>query len=306
MMKLFPNGDRVFEVISRYDDLLTMEAREDYEPGDTLALIVPFLVLHNISEADITTLATRATLTGGAAELVASLKSSGWEVFCITTTYEQYAGHITQKLDIPLSNVASTPFPLDKFSRMLCQEDAALIKQMEQDILAIGDDDKIKQKLDDFFWGKLPQTDLGRATRKVKPIGGQRKVAALKRFSEGFDQPLSNWVAVGDSITDFKMLREVDHAGGLAIAFNANQYALPYATMSLASTAISDLIPVLEAWQTSSRGGTEKVVREKEKAGGKENRDYFHWLADKKDINDIITLHKRVRRLVREKAGKLG
>jgi len=177
---------------------------------------------------------------------------------------------------------------------------------MEQDILAIGDDDKIKQKLDDFFWGKLPQTDLGRATRKVKPIGGQRKVAALKRFSKSSGQPLSNWVAVGDSITDFKMLREVDHTGGLAIAFNANQYALPYATMSLASTAISDLAPVLKAWQTSGRDETEKVVRAKEKTGGKEDRENFHWLADKKDINDIITLHKRVRRLVREEAGKLG
>ena len=47
-MKLFPNGDRIFEVISRYDDLLTLEEREGYEPGDTLALIVPFLILHNI------------------------------------------------------------------------------------------------------------------------------------------------------------------------------------------------------------------------------------------------------------------
>ena len=56
LMKLFPNGDRVFEVLSRYDDLLTLEEKEGYEPGDTLALIVPFLVLHNITEENITTL----------------------------------------------------------------------------------------------------------------------------------------------------------------------------------------------------------------------------------------------------------
>jgi predicted HAD superfamily phosphohydrolase len=31
LMKLFPNGDKIFEVISRYDDLLTLEEREDYE-----------------------------------------------------------------------------------------------------------------------------------------------------------------------------------------------------------------------------------------------------------------------------------
>ena len=42
---------------------LTLEEREDYEPGDTLALIVPFLVLHNISEADIASLASKAEPT---------------------------------------------------------------------------------------------------------------------------------------------------------------------------------------------------------------------------------------------------
>ena len=104
LMKLFPNGDKIFEVISRYDDLLALEEREDYEPGDTLALIVPFLVLHDISENDITTLATKASLTGGAAELVSWLQSKSWKVFCISTSYEQYAIHITHKLGIYAHN----------------------------------------------------------------------------------------------------------------------------------------------------------------------------------------------------------
>src|SRR5512136_1072118 len=83
LIKLFPDGDKVFEVISRYDDLLTLEEREGYEPGDTLALIVPFLILHNISESDISTLAARASLTGGAADLVYQLQTDGWKTFCI-------------------------------------------------------------------------------------------------------------------------------------------------------------------------------------------------------------------------------
>jgi energy-converting hydrogenase A subunit R len=307
LMKLFPEGDRVFEVISRYDDLLTMEGRENYEPGDTLALIVPFLVLHNISEADINTLANKATLISGAAELVSSLKNDDWQVFCITTTYEQYAYHITQKLGIAGSNVACTPFPLDELNLTLCQEDTALLEQTEQDILAINDDDAmIKRKLDSFFWRRLPEIDLGRAIGKVKPIGGRRKVTAIKEFCQRFSQPLSLWVVVGDSITDFRMLKTVDQAGGLAIAFNANHYALPYATMSLASTAISDLAPVLKAWPEGGREAVEKVVRAKEKAGGKGDRDKFHWLSSKKDIYDVISLHRRIRRQVREEAGKLG
>ncbi len=309
LMKLFPNGDRVFEVISRYDDLLTLEEREDYEPGDTLALIVPFLVLHNITEADITRLAAEASLTGGAEKLIAWLQYKIWKVFCITTTYEQYADHLTHRLGIFTHNVACTPFLLDKLHTNLNKADYQLLEKAEQDILTmrpVADDDRIKQSLDNFFWEKLPATSLGAAIKQVKPIGGRRKVAALNNFADKYGQPLSNWVVVGDSITDFRMLQAVEQAGGLAIAFNANEYALPYATMSLASTSINDLAEVLEAWPKGRRDKVEKIVKQKEKIGGVGDKGYFHWLSGRKDMDDVIEIHKRIRRLVREAAGKLG
>ncbi|UCC90263.1 MAG: hypothetical protein JSW24_03790 [Dehalococcoidia bacterium] len=309
LMKLFPNGDKVFEIISRYDDLLTLEEREDYEPGDTLALIVPFLVLHNISENDIADLASKASLTGGAGKLISWLEFKGWRVFCITTTYEQYAIHITHKLGIYTHNVAYTPFPGDRLRLTLGKEEVTLLQQTEEDVLTMrpfDDDARIKQSLDHFFWEKLPTTNLGEVIKEVKPVGGRRKVTALKKFADKYDQPLSNWVVVGDSITDFRMLQVVDEAGGLAIAFNANEYALPYSTMSLASTLLSDLSEVLEAWQKGQRSRVEKVVKAKEKTGGVGDRGYFHWLSGRKDIDEVIEIHKRIRRLVREEAGKLG
>ncbi len=308
-MKIFPNGDKIFEVISRYDDLLTLEEREDYEPGDTLALIVPFLILHNISEGNIASLAAKASLTGGATKLVDWLLNNGWKVFCISTSYEQYALHITQKLGIFAHNVACTTFPLDKLRSALSQEEVKLLQQAEEDMLTmkpVADDERIKPSLDKFFWERLPTTDLGAAIKEVKPVGGRRKVAALNRFAEKHDQPLSSWVVIGDSITDFRMLQAVEEAKGLAIAFNANEYALPYATMSLASILISDLTEVMEAWQKGQRGWVERVVKYKEKFGGKEDRGHFHWLAGRKDIDNIIEVHKRIRKLVREEAGKLG
>ncbi len=309
LMKLFPNGDKIFEVISRYDDLLTLEEREDYEPGDALALIVPFLVLHNISEDNITGLASKASLTNGAAELISWLQSNSWKVFCISTSYEQYAMHITQKLGLYAHHVACTSFPISKFRQTLCEEDSLLLQQAEQDILTmhpVSDDDKIKRSLDYFFWEKLPNTSLGIDLKKVRPVGGRRKVAALNRFTDKYEQHLSNWVVIGDSITDSRMLQAVEETGGMAIAFNANEYALPYSTMSLASTSISDLMETMEVWQKSQRSGVERVVKWREKIGGKGDRCYFHWLSGRKSIDEIVKIHKRIRRLVREGAGKLG
>ena len=309
LMKLFPNGGRIFEIISRYDELLALEDREDYEPGDTLALIVPFLVLHNITEVDISRLAAEASLTGGAEKLIAWLQYKIWRVFCITTTYEQYATHLTHRLGIYTHNVACTPFPLDKLHASLGKADHQLLENTEQDVLAMqpdADDDRIKRSLDNFFWETLPATKLGTVIKEVKPVGGRRKVAALNRFADKYAQPLSNWVVVGDSIADFRMLQVVERAGGLAIAFNADEYALPHATMSLASTSINDLAEVLEVWPKGHRNGVEKIVKQKEKIGGVGDRGYFHWLSGRKDITDVIEIHRRIMHLVKEEADKLG
>lgn len=309
LMKLFPGGDKVFEVISRYDDLLTLEGKPDYEPGDTLALIVPFLVSHGIKERNVVALAEAANLTQGAAELMSQLSSRNWSIFCISTSYEQYASRITGRLGIAYQNVRCTSFPLDQFSQGLPSEEISLVRRTESQISTlrpITDDNKIKQSLDRFFWEELPETNLGKLIEQVRPVGGQRKVEALKQFARTEGKTLADWVVVGDSITDFKMLQAVDQAGGLAIAFNANEYALPYATLGLASTHLSDLWEVLEAWQKGNRLTVEAWVKEKQRQGSFGDRSYYHWLSGVKDLSPILQVHKRIRRLVREEAAKLG
>jgi energy-converting hydrogenase A subunit R len=308
LMKLFSNGDKIFEVISRYDDLLTLEGREGYEPGDTLALIVPFLAYHGIKEEQIGIMGQRAALTPGASELVSKMRTHGWQVFCASTSYEQYATGITQRLGIPTQNVACTSFPLNKISQSLTQDDFTLLEEMEKQIPNLSSmvDDDIKKLLDHFYWQELPQTKSGKMVTEVKPMGGSRKVKALEHFAAKTGEPLSHWVAVGDSITDFNMLQAVDNAGGLAISFNANEYALPYSTMSLASTRLDDLWAVLETWSKEERSAVEKMVREKEEIGSEGTRGHFHWLAGSNDMTEPLGIHSRIRRLVRKEAAKLG
>jgi len=102
------------------------------------------------------------------------------------------------------------------------------------------------------------------------------------------------------------MLRAVNKAGGLAIAFNANEYVLPYSTLGLASVSLYDLWTVLETWEKGGRRVVERVVKEREEAGGSGDREHFHWLAEGKDIATPLEIHKRIRHLVREEAAKLG
>ena len=308
LMKLFPNGGKIFEFISRYDDLLTLENKPGYEPGDTLALIAPFLIYHEIKEEDIITLARQATLTDGSAKLISRLNNNGWRVFCISTSYKQYAMHITQNLNIFSQNVACTSFPLNEISATLCKGDFEYVESIENDILLslTMNDDWLMNKLDRFYWEELPKTNLGQVLEKVKPVGGQRKVTALEYFAQSQKKPLSEWAVIGDSITDYKMLQAVNKAGGLAIAFNANEYTLPYSTIGLASTCIDDLWPVLETWKKGKRSAVEKLIKEKGRLGGTGNRDYFHWLDEITDVTVPLEIHKRIRHIVREEAAGLG
>jgi energy-converting hydrogenase A subunit R len=308
-MKLFPGGERVFEVVSRYDDLLTLEKREGYQPGDTLALIVPFLLRHDITEEDISRVSQRAKLTPGALELISQLHSQDWKVFCISTSYEQHARAITRKLGISEDRVACTIFPLNHYRQLLHRDDLSLVERVEgilPTLQPMADDQEIKELLDRFYWEELPLVPLGKIVGEVKPMGGERKVEALKRFATEYNQSLSHFLVVGDSITDAAMLEAVRRAGGLSIAFNANEYALPYATLSLASTHLSDLAAVCQTWAEGGKGEVEELIRRKEGEGGKGDREFFHWLVNREDLQPVLQIHRRLRRLVRQEAAALG
>jgi predicted HAD superfamily phosphohydrolase len=138
----------------------------------------------------------------------------------------------------------------------------------------------------------------------VKPVGGKRKLDSLYNFSHRHDIGIGDWVVVGDSITDFQMLRGVRDSDGLAVAFNGNQYALPYATVSLVSTDVSDILQVLHVWENGDLKDVENFIRNYPADGSVNNK--FDWLIDNKDLSDIIGKSRRMRRAVRDNAGGLG
>ena len=100
VLALAENGHKIFEVISRYDDILTLESREDYEPGDTLKLIVPFLIYRGISENEIREVSSRAKIVSGVKEIIPALKEEGWNVYVISTSYQQHAYNICEQIGI--------------------------------------------------------------------------------------------------------------------------------------------------------------------------------------------------------------
>lgn len=341
VMGLFDRGHEIFEVISRYDDILTLEGREGYEPGNTLSLIVPFLIHHDISEKDIRGVSDTAKIVSGTEYMISRLKKLGWDPYIISTSYEQHAYNIGKKIGIPGDRISCTPMPLNKFRQEMEREDSHMIEEVEKYILEElhppKDDEKIRERLDKFYYKDIVNTELGKVIREVQVVGGEKKVDAMKKIAEGAGKDLGDIAVVGDSITDYKMLGEVKSKGGISIVFNGNRYCLPYGNIALASVDIRFLLIIAEAYMRSGREHVFEVVREWEESGEefvtepagipktvipddlrdfllemREGQDFtpprFHCIEEMSEEKqeNVVEIHRRMRGLVRGEASKLG
>jgi energy-converting hydrogenase A subunit R len=340
VMKLLgEEGAAIFEVISRYDDIISLEGREGYEPGDTLALIVPFFLAHDLTEDDIRQVSARAKVIDGAKYLFEQLQADNWDIYIISTSYEQHAYNIGQQLGVPEDHILCTKLNLAEMRLALPESAFTLLKGAEKDIPALysdikrDDTDRIVKRLDEFFFRQLPALDFDVFSTRV--IGGERKADAIRTIAQEKGIALRDIIAVGDSITDYKMLGEVAAHGGVAVVFNGNDYAVPYANVGLASVDIRFLYMVCETFARSGKGAAMELVTDWETDRNKFEENpanipdsvitadikefvtthtgtipfpYFHNLerANERRKKEIIGIHKQFRMQVREDAGKLG
>jgi len=318
VMGLVDRGHQAFAVISRYDDLLTLEGREDYEPGDTLKLILPFLILHGIRAEDVEAVSKRAPLIAGAKDLVASLLADGWRVHVISTSYQQHAFRVAGELGIPERDVACTRLAPATLASQPKADDLSCVRDAWEYVLRISEgrslgevangavDGQIRPKLDEFYWEVMPRTELGRVLGVVEVVGGRRKVRALEGFCRQAGAYLGQVAVVGDSITDFQMLKAVEAAGGLAVVFNGNRYALPCGTVGVASASLLNLLPALRIWVDHGREALRRAVLSSDLCP-LEGDAAYHWLVNAPDLEEVVRVHSAARKRARgEAAGSLG
>lgn len=308
------DGGRVFPVISRYDDLLTLANKEGYEPGDTLWLIVPFLVEAGVTEADIRLVSAEAGLVQGIREFFAELQEEGCFVWIISTSYEQHALSVAERVGVPGERVCCTKLQLDILRRDIGKEDLGLIRQVREKVVELYhdnlesgvSDEEMLKLLSPFYWEELPKTKFGQMAR-TEIMGGRRKVRALEKALG--DYYLSEAFVVMDSITDFRMAQVVEAAGGIALAWNANWFLIPWASCGVAAVDARAVKPLFQAWRQGGRPAVREFVEATPQPEDQEAGPYYHWLAGKPDSfqREILTIHKRLRTICRGKeVAKLG
>ena len=245
-----PEGGEFFRRVSRYDDyLVEVEKREGYKAGDTLRLILPFLKAYELTSNQMKEFSKKTLCLIPGTDEFLKLLSNLVPAFIISTSYRPYLDALCELTSFPRENIYATEVDIDSYS--LPDDEKQKLKNYVKDINAlpiIDWDDQASsiedldasykeavKVLEDIFWNRIPKMEIGSIVRDVNPIGGHEKARAVKDSLTRTKNSLSNVIYIGDSITDSEALELVASGGGIAIAFNANRYAIKKANYVVTS-----------------------------------------------------------------------
>jgi energy-converting hydrogenase A subunit R len=325
-----------FSMISNYDDYLIdfpgiKEKLKipEYQPGDTLRLMAPFYV-YCFSDKELTTLVKQNLgLLPGSKDLMRFLRKN-WEIFVISTSYTPFARIVTSALNIPQDHVYCTDFQIKKLKEGLGSLEVAanvLIKKIFQKYLNNNKElESVIDELNDFFW-KEPISNYIKIMNQVKVRGGKGKESAVEEISKWTKIPISEMIALGDSITDIDMLKRLNDEKGIAISFNGNKFSVKYANIAITSINNLGVLPVFEAknnrekflekWESEFETFQYDPKKISNELISKECKSFFIKhnfvpeivsLTNKSEaeIKEVISRQEKMRKLVRGWAGNLG
>jgi energy-converting hydrogenase A subunit R len=245
-----PNGDKLFAVISKYDDVLAdVSKRPNHKAGSTLRLILPFLKAYDVTDAKMRDFSAQTLL------LISNIKDTLQHVrsmayaFIVSTSYEHYIKALCQALGFPYENTYCTRVSIDKYhmtggEKTKLKETAKEISKMP--IIEIPPnaksttdfserDQETIRRLDEIFWKEIACIDCGRIFSEVNPVGGSEKAESIRDIVQKVSVTLADAMYVGDSITDVEAFKLVRDNGGLTVSFNGNQYAVKTAEVAVLS-----------------------------------------------------------------------
>jgi energy-converting hydrogenase A subunit R len=245
-----PDGEQLFTVISRYDDVLAdVLRRPDYKAGSTLKLVLPFLKAYDVTDQKIREFSAKhLVLISNAKETIRHVRNTA-PAFIVSTSYEHYMKIVCQALEFPFENTYSTKINIDKYT--ITETEKAQLKRVAREIAqmpifdvptnarSLKDLSEKAQtaigRLDTYFWEKIMKMKIGRMYSEVKPVGGTEKAGAIKDIVQKLDLMLTDVMYVGDSITDMEAFALVNTGGGMSVSFNGNQYAVRNAEIAVLS-----------------------------------------------------------------------
>jgi predicted HAD superfamily phosphohydrolase len=313
---IVPEGDELFRRVSLYDDYLAEVINmPGYRAGDTLRLILPFMMAHGLTQERMASFSSRGILIVPGADKVLSTIAQRGPAYIISTSYCQYVHAVCSAIAFPREHTFCTRVNLDDYA--IPDSEVATVKKLASRVmarppieipaLASGPEDLTDADqatvadLDEVFWDLLPELSVYTVVEEVSPVGGPEKATSIRKAAKHEEVSLDQVVYVGDSITDVDAFRTVRQAGGLAVSFNGNRWAVEEADMAIVSPRADPVLPMAIAFLERGKDAVEGI------GWAKGIRDCtIEWLAEG-DIEEVVEASERMRKEVRGTVvGRLG
>ena len=281
--RFLPDGADFFARLSRYDDFLAdVVRRPDYNAGDTLRLLPPFLKAFEVTDKDVELFSADGVVTVPGALTALEQIGACLPTYIISTSYTPYLKALCLVSGFPFERVRCTELSLDAWD-MPADEKAWLRDEagriMERSLIEIPEEAQSASdltaadavtvaRLDDLFWTQMAGHVSGELLAAVRPVGGGMKLAALKEIVAAEGVAGDGVMYVGDSITDAPALAAVRRWGGVSLSFNGNGYALAAAEFAAASPDAEVEARLAKAFASGGRAAVEASVHTWPKAKG--------------------------------------
>jgi energy-converting hydrogenase A subunit R len=270
-----PNGNKLFTIISRYDDVLAdVVKRSGYKAGNTLKLILPFLKAYDVTDIKMQEFSARnLILISHAKEMLHYMRRIAC-VYIVSTSYEHYVRLLCQTLGFPFENTYCTRLCIDKYH--IPETEKTELKRIAFEIAQIPmleipsdarslmdlsrDGQKAVHQLDGIFEKQILAMEAGKMLCDVDPIGGSKKAQAIGDVAQKNHVKLEGIMYVGDSITDEEAFKLVKENGGLTVSFNGNQYAVKNAEIAVQSESSLVTAVIADVFCRFGRQQTLKLV----------------------------------------------
>jgi energy-converting hydrogenase A subunit R len=268
-------GERIFAVLSRYDQILTYALRrQGYKPGDHLRLVLPFIKAYGVSDNRLLEYSRKHISVMPGADKAMRFVQELMASFVVSSSYEHFVSAVCEEIGFPFDNAYCTRVSMD--SVRIDDWESQILKNFAQEIAIMPlpelppgarsmreltpRDQQTIARLDEIFWHEMSDLSAYRLLNDVSIIGGDDKAASIVDVCKKTGVGTEDTMYIGGDLDDAQALALVKRGGGLPIAFNANEPALREAEVLVLSENSVTTSILAEAFHRAGREGAMSLV----------------------------------------------
>ncbi len=261
-----PDGGELFKTLSLYDDyLVDIVEKEGYKAGNTLKLILPFLLNAGVTNDDMVEFSrNNISVLKDSKELLNHIKKM-MNHYIVSTSYGQYIEALSDYMDFPFENTFYTSVDVDVD---MSNEEKVSIEKFKNQIL---ENPKDYNLFDKIFFEEIPKMSFYDSIKDVEVVGGEGKKKAIEKIISDKNIDKNQIFYIGDSITDVEPLEFAKNNNGISVSFNGNRYSINAAEIAIISESAIPSLLIADIYNENDKEEVLKFIEEYNSSNDIEN-----------------------------------